>query len=806
MTGIPFAPYLDPKIKLKREYLDAIRSAVAMKPSGEGGFGATNDGYGSGKDAIQSLSSPATLSGADWYSQQAHRAVNQAVGRVIRHRSDYGSILLLDSRFEEARNQIGLSKWVRPYIEKDSGIGAAIGSLVNFFRVAKEMEDANKKTTTGSMGIHLQYEKETVPEKVGIHVNEKMDVEEMNKIAFVKTTVQSSKDSASIGMESSLLDDDQRKRLQNVSDVETSKEDEDLSRGYVRPDRVIKRIDLDSSNIISGKKAVKTNSVDSRNGHMYSEGGVTGKKIRKNPTYENNRDHQDENSLSMPMSAKTGLAALYSSSVRSGPGNPPYNLSGRIALYSRGKKIVQNDKSKNLSETIASAWAGLNDNEKTTKQAKPLKQKSKKVSLNDRKYGTIDDKHSKSTHPEKKDNPAKQFFVLAKSCLSSGDFARVRKLLVSMKSFGDVKNSASYLKAAQALVKILLEYDPSTNEASNSNDSSQNGYMLIELLYPLLPSSYLVDIEIFTCKSRFDSSIFKRNCERHLSVTEFELLRDSFFQLMLDKDRTASNRGRDQIQSKNAKRSYLEKIQPLIKKLLKYDKDGRNELLSTMFPLLPVCFLDAVSSLVNEIRATEGVKMLKESEYKQQGESNVNTVLFNKSEHYGLVRIKANDDDKDQEIELKSDDITSMQESLKLAKCIKRGQSQNIHNSLEKHREDFRKLDDHDGKLSKVEMVKPEALAMTPRPSKRAKSILNGGTENHKKLCAPSMGVTLSKSDNRKTLEALDPLDQFLRQAKAETYIQCTPQGIKMNRKIKANVPKELICLICNTSPKKVNS
>lgn len=39
------------------------------------------------------------LTGTQWYSQQASRAVNQAIGRVIRHRFDYGAILLLDTRF-----------------------------------------------------------------------------------------------------------------------------------------------------------------------------------------------------------------------------------------------------------------------------------------------------------------------------------------------------------------------------------------------------------------------------------------------------------------------------------------------------------------------------------------------------------------------------------------------------------------------------------------------------------------------------------------------------------------------------------
>jgi len=38
------------------------------------------------------------LGGEEWYRQQASRAVNQAVGRVIRHLRDFGAILLCDER------------------------------------------------------------------------------------------------------------------------------------------------------------------------------------------------------------------------------------------------------------------------------------------------------------------------------------------------------------------------------------------------------------------------------------------------------------------------------------------------------------------------------------------------------------------------------------------------------------------------------------------------------------------------------------------------------------------------------------
>ena len=38
------------------------------------------------------------LTGQAWYDQSASRAVNQALGRVIRHQKDWGAVFLLDSR------------------------------------------------------------------------------------------------------------------------------------------------------------------------------------------------------------------------------------------------------------------------------------------------------------------------------------------------------------------------------------------------------------------------------------------------------------------------------------------------------------------------------------------------------------------------------------------------------------------------------------------------------------------------------------------------------------------------------------
>lgn len=91
VTGIPFAMKMDPKVRLKREFLD--------------------------EQARSRITKHKVLTGEEWYVQQASRAVNQAVGRVIRHRNDYGAIILCDERFGQSGPQSQMSLWLRPYIK-----------------------------------------------------------------------------------------------------------------------------------------------------------------------------------------------------------------------------------------------------------------------------------------------------------------------------------------------------------------------------------------------------------------------------------------------------------------------------------------------------------------------------------------------------------------------------------------------------------------------------------------------------------------------------------------------------------------
>ncbi|CAD8116044.1 unnamed protein product [Paramecium sonneborni] len=57
------------------------------------------------------------LNSEQWYNQQAIRATNQALGRVIRHINDFGIIYLCDQRYSCKQIKSGLSKWVCQALE-----------------------------------------------------------------------------------------------------------------------------------------------------------------------------------------------------------------------------------------------------------------------------------------------------------------------------------------------------------------------------------------------------------------------------------------------------------------------------------------------------------------------------------------------------------------------------------------------------------------------------------------------------------------------------------------------------------------
>ncbi|AEE30014.1 RAD3-like DNA-binding helicase protein [Arabidopsis thaliana] len=112
IVGIPFPNLHDIQVGLKKKYNDTYKSSKSL------------------------------LGGSEWYCQQAYRALNQAAGRCIRHRFDYGAIIFLDERYKEQRNRASISKWLRQSIKVYDNFEASMEGLRSFFNSVKEQVDS----------------------------------------------------------------------------------------------------------------------------------------------------------------------------------------------------------------------------------------------------------------------------------------------------------------------------------------------------------------------------------------------------------------------------------------------------------------------------------------------------------------------------------------------------------------------------------------------------------------------------------------------------------------------------------------
>jgi hypothetical protein len=80
------------------------------------------------------------LPGQEWYSQQAYRAIAQALGRCIRHSADYGAIFLMDTRHCDdfspnsgiPQAHINLPKWMRRSVKNLSKHSTGGSSMLRY--------------------------------------------------------------------------------------------------------------------------------------------------------------------------------------------------------------------------------------------------------------------------------------------------------------------------------------------------------------------------------------------------------------------------------------------------------------------------------------------------------------------------------------------------------------------------------------------------------------------------------------------------------------------------------------------------
>ncbi|WFD35322.1 RNA helicase [Malassezia cuniculi] len=71
------------------------------------------------------------------YVNMCMRAVNQSIGRAIRHANDHAVFLLLDRRYGRPDIRARLPTWIRGRVEEHAKFGSSIGAIAGFFRHKK---------------------------------------------------------------------------------------------------------------------------------------------------------------------------------------------------------------------------------------------------------------------------------------------------------------------------------------------------------------------------------------------------------------------------------------------------------------------------------------------------------------------------------------------------------------------------------------------------------------------------------------------------------------------------------------------
>eukprot|EP00892_Ulva_mutabilis_P011430 jgi/Ulvmu1/865/UM100_0016.1 len=120
VAGIPFPPAKDARVLCKKQVIDD------RKRRGQG-----------------------TLTGGAWYTLCAMRVVNQALGRVIRHRADFGAIFLADERFARLDMRNNISYWARSLLTVRNSWGNCGPELREFFRVNEARAPKRKPRAGG---------------------------------------------------------------------------------------------------------------------------------------------------------------------------------------------------------------------------------------------------------------------------------------------------------------------------------------------------------------------------------------------------------------------------------------------------------------------------------------------------------------------------------------------------------------------------------------------------------------------------------------------------------------------------------
>lgn len=110
IVGLPFANLASPELRERMAYVNRVQQQRGGKRTGA-------------KDA-----------GTELYENMCMNAVNQSIGRAIRHRGDWASLVLLDTRYAAPRIRDKLPKWIGRNVAVAETFGEAVREMGRFYR------------------------------------------------------------------------------------------------------------------------------------------------------------------------------------------------------------------------------------------------------------------------------------------------------------------------------------------------------------------------------------------------------------------------------------------------------------------------------------------------------------------------------------------------------------------------------------------------------------------------------------------------------------------------------------------------
>ncbi|KIJ59456.1 hypothetical protein HYDPIDRAFT_118436 [Hydnomerulius pinastri MD-312] len=115
VIGLPFANKNSPELQERMRYANEVEARLGnKKPSGA-------------KDAASEL-----------YENMCMNAVNQSIGRAIRHRMDWASLILIDRRYTSSSIQNKLPSWIKHDLVVCETFGQTMKHLGGFYREKKQ--------------------------------------------------------------------------------------------------------------------------------------------------------------------------------------------------------------------------------------------------------------------------------------------------------------------------------------------------------------------------------------------------------------------------------------------------------------------------------------------------------------------------------------------------------------------------------------------------------------------------------------------------------------------------------------------